>query len=106
MPPSYHFSCPLQSILDHILSQSWIIIPDNFLMAGIGSHKFNNITNQNSCAFESGLSMTDFTVSNYMLANFDSHNADNGNPLFKAFDSESGISVSAYIKVKLFGVAS
>lgn len=102
MSSSYHFSCPLQSILDHNLSQSWIIILNNFLMVDIGSHKFDNIANQNSCAFESGLSMADFTVSNYILANFDSHNADNGNPLFKAFDSESGISVSTYIKVKLF----
>ncbi len=49
------------------------------------SHQLNNIAYQDSGAFESRLSMADFTVRDNILINFDSHGSYNNDALFKLY---------------------
>ena len=72
----------LQSVSDHFSSKAWVT-PDNTFYAFPGSDQFNDITNQNSSAFESGLAVADFTVSDNVLADFDSHRANEEDNVFK-----------------------
>lgn len=66
-------------------SDRWVVF-QNIFNGLSSSYQFDNVTNQNSCAFESWLSMTNFTISNNILTNFDSHAINNDNTLFKTFD--------------------
>jgi len=75
----------LQGVSDHFLSDAGVT-SNNAFYAFPGSDQFNNITNQNPSALKSRLSMADFAVRNYELANFDSHINNNDNLVFKGFE--------------------
>ena len=86
MASAHYLSSPFQSILNHNLVQTWIVIPKDLLDRDTISYKLNYIANQNSGASESGLSMADFAVRNDVFTNFNSHKANNGYEIFKGFE--------------------
>ncbi len=65
-----------QSASNHVLCQTRIF-HNKTIRAFSCSYQFKNVTNQNSSAIEGGFSVADFTVGNDILADFDSHDADN-----------------------------
>jgi len=75
------------------------VVFQNILDGFSGSDQLNNITNQNSGASKSGLSMADFAVRYNIFTNFHSHIANNDNALFKSYDNRS--LKTFYIEAKL-----
>lgn len=81
---SYELGSVFQSLPDHIFGQAGVAFKyasDTFS----SSNQFDNITNQDSGAFECGLSMADFAVRNDVLVNFNSHETNNDPELYKTF---------------------
>ena len=66
----------------------WVVLQNNLYRLS-GRYQLDNIANQNSGALESGLSVADFAVRDDVLVDFDSHNIDTGNALFKGFGENS-----------------
>src|SRR3989344_3846490 len=77
----------VQSIPNHLFSQAGVAFNYAFNTFP-GSNQFNNVANQNPGAPEGGLSMADFAVRNDVLADFNSHTANNDNSVFKGFEKE------------------
>ena len=81
-------SCIMQGCFDMFFSQRRIIF-ENFLDGHSAFKHFQDLPNHNSSAFESRLSMADFTIRDNIFVNFDSHRSQVGNPLFKTFVSKN-----------------
>ncbi|MBI2647165.1 hypothetical protein HYW99_01695, partial [Candidatus Woesearchaeota archaeon] len=76
-----------QGSFDMLFTQRRVSFKDFLMSSSIFEH-FQNYRNHDSCSFESGLSMTDIGVNNNVVINFNSHNANNDNPLFKTFEND------------------
>jgi hypothetical protein len=77
--------CILQCCFNILFSDSRIIFED-FINAHPSFEHFQDLPDHDSCAFECGLSMTDFAVCNNIFVNFNSHCKDsNNNEIFKLF---------------------
>ena len=84
---SQSFSSVMQSGLNVLLSQRWVSFND--IVKTLSSFKqFQNRVDHNPSAFESGLSMANFAVSNNILINFGSHRINNGKGVFKAYENQ------------------
>jgi len=58
---------------------------NDFLNRGSRFNHFQDYVNHNSSAFESWLAMTDFTVSNNVIIDFNSHDSINDDEVFKDY---------------------
>lgn len=63
----------IQGSENRFFVQLWKIIYKNFFNTYSCSKQFNYLPNHNSCAFESRLSMTDFSIGYYVFIYFNSH---------------------------------
>lgn len=79
--------CILQSCPDMLLGQRRECLKDFFDRSPIFQH-LQNLPNHDSCAFESGLPMADFTVCYNIFVNFNSHTNDNDNTVYKFYDNK------------------
>ncbi len=85
---SDEFSSILQSSINHFNSQTMIFFQEFFYIISC-CNQFNNISNQNSGTFESRFAMTNFSVCNNILVNFNSHcNNINNKEIYKDFGWE------------------
>ena len=62
------------------------IILNNFINTNSCSKQFHNLPDHNSCSFKSRDSSADFSINNNELINFNSHNINNSEEIFKSFD--------------------
>lgn len=86
--PADGFGGIFQSVPDHLPSEAGISFDYSFY-GFPGGNQFYNVANQNPCPFESGLSMADFSIRDYVFANFGSHTRDNNNSVFKPYDNSA-----------------
>jgi len=84
---SQSFSSVMQSGLNMFFSQGWIGF-DDFFISGTTFQHLQNLPHHNSGAFESGLTMTDFTIRDNILINFGSHRTDYDNEVFKDIENQ------------------
>jgi len=83
---SSQISSILKSCQDVFFSYSWVVIED-FINAHCSVEHFQDLPDHNPGSFESGLSMTDFTICNNKFIYFDSHCIEQkDDKLFKSFD--------------------
>ena len=83
---SGQISSILQSCQDVFFIYSWVVIED-FINAHSSVEHFQNLPDHNSCSFEGGLSMTDFTICDNIIINFNSHKINNDEELYKHFET-------------------
>ncbi len=74
----------IQGSANHLPSQAGIFFHE-ILNTFSGREQFNDVTYQNPSAFESRLAMTNLTVCDDILINFNPHNETEGRVLFKDF---------------------
>jgi len=77
-------SSVVQGAADHFSSKGRVFFKE-FINAFSGSEQFNNITYQNSSAFESWLAMTNLTVCYNIFVDFNSHKINDNEDIFKDF---------------------
>ena len=80
-------SSKVQGCPDVVLSQGRVCFKD-FLGGGFIFKHFENYGNHDPSAFESRLSMADFTVNNNILINFNSHILTSDKEVYKSFSSD------------------
>ena len=80
----HEISCILQGCFNMLISQGREGFKD-FIDRDISLEHFQNLPNHNSCSYESRLSVTNFSVCNNILINFDSHKNVNEQEVFKDF---------------------
>ncbi|MEK6984157.1 MAG: hypothetical protein AABX33_06295 [Nanoarchaeota archaeon] len=78
----------LQSCFNMLLSQRMECLKDFFKRGSIFQH-LQNLPDHYSSSFESGLSMANFTVRNDEFVNFNSHETNNSNVVFKDYDNQN-----------------
>lgn len=61
---------------------------ENFFNTYASLQHLQNLPHHNSCSLESRGASADFAVRNNEFVDFDSHNTDNDNPLFKTFEND------------------
>lgn len=67
-------------------SESREVISNDFFWCNSSSQQVKNLPNHNSSIFESWLPMTDFAVNDNMPVNFNSHEIDKDNGVFKFYE--------------------
>jgi len=63
------------------------VVPEDFFRGYASAYQGKNLPYHNSGAFESELSMADFAVRDNVFVDFNSHNVDNNNLLYKTYDN-------------------
>ena len=87
IPPSSQVSSIMQSCLNMLLCERCYGTCDYLFNRHSGFKHLQNLPDHNSGAPESGLSMADFAVRNYVLVNFNSHISDNDDVIFKGAEN-------------------
>ena len=83
IPPSSQVSSIMQSCFDMILCERCYETCDYLFNRHSSFNHLQNLPDHNSSAFKSWLSVADFAVRNDELVDFDSHEANNDNAVFK-----------------------
>jgi len=81
---SSEICCILQSCFDMVLSQRREVF-NNFIYANSSFEHLQNLPDHDSSSFKSRLSVTDFSVCNNMLINFDSHDTNDDKQVYKYY---------------------
>ena len=74
----------IQSRENSIFSKPRKVISNDLFWCNSGSQQIEHLPDHNSSILESGLAMTDFAINDYMLVDFNSHDVNSDNAVFKA----------------------
>ena len=84
--PFSEASCILQSCFNMLFCERYKEGVKNFFDRSSIFQHLQNLPDHNSCSFESGLAMTNFSVCNNEFIYFNSHDIKDDNKIFKSFD--------------------